>query len=75
MWVYKDQSSNYDYKYIKHLQEQMLAARSSLDYETLIHTIRSHSFRNVGNILNPKLYSHAKTQTKDLIECYLKVCL
>jgi len=36
----------------------------------IIHTLRSHAFRNIGNILNPNLNKHCLNSTKELIESF-----
>lgn len=72
-WKLIDQFSEYDYSYIRRLTSQLAIARRGMDVEKVMHIIRSHSFRNVGNILNPTLYNQAYTSTKSLIVDYLKV--
>ena len=45
-------------------------ARLQKDIGKIIHTIRSHSFRNIANILNPTLYKQCYIGTKQLIESF-----
>ena len=51
----------------------MKKSRESSDINKLIHQIRSHSDRNVGNILNPQLFKKTYLSNKKLIEEYFTV--
>ena len=69
--IWKEMPSRlYDYEYIKHLTELMKKYRTENDYQRVMHIIRSHSERNIGNILSPNLYRKSYIGTKSLIEEY-----
>mmetsp|Transcript_133614 Transcript_133614/g.188812 ORF Transcript_133614/g.188812 Transcript_133614/m.188812 type:complete len:124 (+) Transcript_133614:243-614(+) len=71
-------SKLYDYKYIQYLRDTLEMARKNKDIRKIIHIIRSHSFRNIANILNPSLYKQCYVGTKKLIEQFQEewdICL
>ena len=46
----------------------MTSYRKKNEIEKLITLLRSHSFRNIGNINSPALYTHCFHRTKTLVE-------
>lgn len=61
-------SPYYDYEYIEGLKSELTKARKKEDIFKLISILRSHSYRNIGNINCDLLYREAYTSTKKLIE-------
>lgn len=55
LWRNDPTSRHYNYEYIAHLRDQLKDDRINKRVHKIIHTLRSHAFRNIGNILNPAL--------------------
>lgn len=72
IWKETNETSLYDWQYIKKLTDYLIEARSKDEYKRVMLLIRSNSVRNVANILNPALYSKSFIGTKHLIEEYQK---
>lgn len=68
IWRKDPVSDSYNYEYISHLRDELKLCRKSKNIAKIIHVLRSHAFRNIGNILNPLLYKECYIGTKDLIE-------
>jgi len=71
-WRQNDESFLYDWKYIRHLTRLLRELRDGNKYLKLMHVIRSHPVRNLGNILDSTLYLKAFNGTKVLIEEFQK---
>ncbi|CAD8152750.1 unnamed protein product [Paramecium pentaurelia] len=67
-WLQKEESNLYQYKYIKSLSQKLRMAKQDKNIPLICQLLRQNANRNIGNILNPKLYSHAFMKTKNLIE-------
>lgn len=65
-------STLYDYKYILHLKNSLKQSRRQNNLSQNMHILRSHSFRNIGGILNPELYNKCYLGTKKLIVDFRK---
>ncbi|KAL4438417.1 hypothetical protein ABPG74_009456 [Tetrahymena malaccensis] len=68
LWKKDPTSPSYNFEYIQHLRDQLKQDRLNKNVLKIIHTLRSHAFRNIGNILDPLLYKECFNGTKDLIE-------
>lgn len=68
LWKDTNESNLYDWQYIEHITDTLKDNRDKGDYMAVIHTIRSNATRNLGNILDPQLYSRSYVGTKQLIE-------
>lgn len=66
--IHQVYSPYYDYKYIQELLRQLRAARMAREVDKIITILRSHSYRNIGNINCVLLYSEAFNTSKKLIE-------
>jgi len=71
-WRQNDESFLYDWKYIRHLTRLLRELRQGNKFLKLMHVIRSHPVRNLGNILDSTLYLRAFSGTKILIEEFQK---
>lgn len=72
IWREKVFSRHYDYPYIRDLTNLMRETRKAGQIEKLISIMRSHSFRNIGNITCPLMYRECYNHTKTLIEDFQK---
>jgi len=68
IWKETQESEDYDWEYIKHITEILQESRANDEYLRVIHIIRSHSLRNIGNILDMRLFTKSYVGTKHLIE-------
>lgn len=64
-------SKHYDYRLILGRLEAIIDAREDEDILTLVNLLRSGLVRNLGNITSHKLFRHAYTGTKLLIDDYI----
>lgn len=71
-WRQNDESFLYDWKYIQRLTKLLRDLRLDNKFIKLMHVIRSHTVRNLGNILDSTLYLRAFSGTKLLIEEFQK---
>ena len=71
-WKETDECNLYDWKYIKYLTQLLKELRETEKFMRLIHVIRSHSVRNLGNIIDSSLYLKSFSGTKNLIEAFHK---
>jgi Domain of unknown function (DUF3336). len=72
IWKETQETSLYDWQYIKTLTGFLREARENNDYKKVMLLIRSNAVRNIANILNPPLYSKSFIGTKHLIEDFQK---
>jgi Domain of unknown function (DUF3336) len=72
IWKETNETSLFDWEYIKNLTQCLIEARSNEEFKKVMLLIRSNSVRNVANILNPALYSKSFIGTKHLIEEFQK---
>lgn len=68
LWRKDPTSDDYNFEYVQHLRDELKDDRIANRMGKIIHTLRSHAFRNIGNILNPLLYKDCYIGSKDLIE-------
>ncbi|EGR33468.1 patatin-like phospholipase family protein, putative [Ichthyophthirius multifiliis] len=73
LWKKDPTSPYYNYEYIQHLRDELKLALKNKDSAKIIHNLRSHPYRNIGNILNPTLYQTSYIGTKNLIEEYQQI--
>lgn len=71
VWRNNYASILYDYGLINHLYDSLIRYREAGDLPHLISAIRLGLVRNLGNITVPRLYNHAFSGTKYLIEEYV----
>ena len=71
-WKSGLESSLFDHNLINSRLSALRAARINSDLPTLILLIRSGLLRNLGGIMDPRLYCVSFTGTKDLIQNYLE---
>ncbi|KNC74206.1 hypothetical protein, variant, partial [Sphaeroforma arctica JP610] len=71
-WKMEFESDLYDNQLIEKRLEDLRIARAKRAYDVreMMYLLRSGLFRNLGNMLNPKLFSHCNVGTKRLIEKY-----
>merc|ERR1712032_1753287 len=71
-WKAKRESTLYDYKYIAKLESLLKRYKDQEDHKALIRLLRANITRNVGGILNPRLYEYSVAGTKELIAKFQK---
>lgn len=70
-WKAEDASELYDWRLIRSRLRQIRQLRVEGAFRALIHHLRQGLYWNLGNITNPRLYSHANVGTKHLIRDYV----
>lgn len=70
-WKANPLSDEYDYVAVKTRLETLEKTLLSDDIDVIAHTLRTCFDRNIGNIMNPRLYTHARIGTKDIIDQYV----
>ena len=68
IWKETQESSDYDWAFIKRLTQSLKESRQNGAFMKLMHIIRSNAMRNLANTLNPNLYCESYIGTKHLIE-------
>lgn len=77
-WRHDDRSSEYDYRLIRARLEELRRLREEHRVRELVYVLHEGLHGNLGNIANPRLYMHARSGTKILLESYLNevaICL
>lgn len=74
-WKNDPESDLYDSELVQYRTDQLRQAIGAGDYDALLFLIRTTLQRNLGNMGDPRLYTHSKTGTKKLIEEYHDTCL
>lgn len=72
IWRETQETSLFDWQYIKSLIGYLKEARENDDYKKVMLLIRSNAVRNIANVLNPALYSKSYIGTKHLVEDFQK---
>ena len=70
-WKKENESELYNYKLIQSRMNHLRLCREANDIYQLVYRLREGLHRNLGNIANPLLYTHAHVGTKKLIENYV----
>ncbi|KAL1959198.1 hypothetical protein VTO42DRAFT_2703 [Malbranchea cinnamomea] len=70
-WKADPHSDEYDYMTVKARLELLEGALLSDDIDSVAYTMRESLDRSVGNITNPRLYTHSRIGTKDIIDRYV----
>jgi len=74
-WKEDDASPYYDYPLIRYRYNDLRSARQRGDVDQLVFSLQEGLHGNLGNLANPKLYSHAAFGTKKLVAQYIdEVC-
>lgn len=74
-WKEDDASPYYDYPLIRYRYNDLRSARQRGDVNQLVFSLQEGLHGNLGNIANPKLYTHAAFGTKTLVTQYIdEVC-
>ncbi|KAJ1560667.1 hypothetical protein HK405_006316 [Cladochytrium tenue] len=71
-WKSEVASPDYDYRLVQDRLAQLRIARESGDLASMIFILRTSLNRNLGDMGNPRLYSHTHVGTKRLIENYIE---
>jgi len=71
-WKRTDESDIYDYRIIRRRFEELKEIRETSDAERLLYYLKEGIHGNMAGMGAPKLYSHAKFGTKDLITAYVE---
>ena len=70
-WKADPHSDEYDCETVKARLASLEQALTSDDIDAIAYTLRTSFDRNPGNIMNPRLYTHARIGTKDIIDQYV----
>ncbi|MBF0350011.1 MAG: DUF3336 domain-containing protein [SAR324 cluster bacterium] len=70
-WKHVEATEEYDWQFIKNQVHVIRNLRESRQFLDLIYHLRGALHQNIGNISNPKLYTHTRTGTKYLIDEYI----
>ena len=70
-WKADPHSNEDDYETVQSRLASFEDTLASDDIDAIAHTLRTSFDRNVGNIMNPRLYTHARIGTKDVIDQYV----
>ena len=70
-WRANNESEDYDFRLIASRTKLIRRLRRRKDYDQLVFRLREELHGNLGNMANPRLYQHARSGTKHLINQYL----
>ena len=70
-WKADPHSDEYDYGTVQARLSYFEETIMSDDIDAITYTLRTTFDRNAGNIMNPRLYTHARIGTKDIIDQYV----
>ncbi len=70
-WKSDETSADYDWRLIRSRLRQIRQYREENDVAKLVHHLRQGLHWNLGNIGNPRLYSHCRVGTKQLVRDYV----
>lgn len=74
-WKEDDASPFYDYPLIRYRYNDLRTARQRGDVDQLVFSLQEGLHGNLGNLANPRLYSHSAFGTKKLVTQYVdEVC-
>ncbi|MFT4045189.1 MAG: DUF3336 domain-containing protein [Solimonas sp.] len=71
-WKAEEASDDYDWRLIRSRLRQIRQYREQNAVARLVHHLRQGLHWNLGNLGNPRLYSHARVGTKHLVGEYAK---
>ncbi|KAI8912669.1 acyl transferase/acyl hydrolase/lysophospholipase [Gorgonomyces haynaldii] len=71
-WKSINECEFYDYKLIRSRYHSLKKARVDVDVHAMIYSLRSGLLRNLGGIVDYRLYNHMYSGTKQQIEDYLE---